>query len=301
MEGERAGWRTGLYSRGAVTCHRLRAMIASNSWRRPLSAGFGGLFLGLALCLAAPPASAGEFELAPHRAAYALSLGRSDSGSGVEGARGAMIIEWDASCEGWTVQQRIALDLALANGGDVRSKTAYTSWESLDGREYRFRVNSKRDGEDTETFAGEAALDGDGAGEARYSDPEGRVMALPAGTLFPTAHTIELLEQAEAGDPLLFAVVFDGATEEGAARVNAVIGRPAEPGAADAAELIAGVRGWRMRLAFFDFIGEASEPHYEVGVVLLENGVARSLEMDYGGFVINATLERVEPVGKPAC
>ncbi|MDA0704197.1 MAG: cell envelope integrity EipB family protein [Proteobacteria bacterium] len=276
-------------------------MIASISWRRPLSAGFGGLILGLALFLAGPPALAGIYDLVPHRAAYALSLGRSDSGSGVEGARGAMVIEWDESCEGWTVRQRIALDLALANGGGLRSETAYTSWESLDGREYSFRVKSKRNGEDTETFAGEAALDADGAGEARYSDPEGRVMALPAGTLFPTAHTVKLLEQAEAGDPLLFAVVFDGATEEGAARINAVIGRPVAPGAADAPESIAGVRGWRMRLAFFDFLGKKTEPHYELGVVLLENGVARSLEMDYGDFVIDATLERVEPVAKPDC
>jgi hypothetical protein len=276
-------------------------MIASNSWRRPHSAVFGGLFLGLVLLLVVPPASAGDLELAPHRAAYALSLGRSDPGSGVEGARGAMVIEWDASCEGWTVQQRIVLDLALATGGTMRSETAYTSWESLDGRDYRFRVNSKRDGEDTESFAGEAVLAADGAGEARYSDPEGRVMALPAGTLFPTAHTVALLEQAKAADPLLFAVVFDGATEEGAARVNAVIGRPIEPGGPDTPKLVAGMRGWHMRLAFFDFVGEAAEPHYELGVVLLENGVARSLEMDYGEFVIDAALERVEPVAKPDC
>lgn len=276
-------------------------MMAMKFRCRPLLAGFGVLALGVAAYFSAPTASAGDFEFAPHRAAYILSLGRSDPGSGVEGADGAMIVDWDESCEGWTVQQRIALDLALATGDNLLSETAYTSWESLDGREYRFRVNSKRDGVTTETFAGEADLDSEGAGEARYSDPEGQVMTLPAGTLFPTVHTIKLLELAKSGDPLLFAVVFDGANEDGAARVNAVIGNEVEPAAADAPELIAGVRGWRMRLAFFDFFGEKPEPHYELGAVLLENGVARSLEMDYGDFVINATLERIEPVAKPDC
>ena len=212
-----------------------------------------------------------------------------------------MVIQWDASCEGWTVQQRIALDLALSTGAGLRSETSYTSWETSDGREYSFQVNSKRNGEVSETFAGDATLDSDGAGEARYSDPEGRTMTLPPGSMFPTAHTIELIERAKAGDPLLYVVLFDGATEEGAAKVNAVIGHEAPPAAEGAPDLVAGVRGWRMRLAFFDFEGEASEPHYELGVVLLENGVARSLEMDYGDFVVDAVLDRVEPLKQPNC
>ena len=126
-------------------------------------------------------------------------------------------------------------------------------------------------------------------------------MALPSGSMFPTSHTIALIERARASDPFLYVTLFDGATEDGAARVNAVIGRETGPAAGGVSDLVAGVRGWRMRLAFFDFLGEAPEPHYELGVELLENGVARGLQMDYGDFVIDAVLDRIEPLAKPAC
>ena len=54
-------------------------------------------------------------------------------------------------------------------------------------------------------------------------------MKLPPGALFPSAHTILLIEKAKAGEDFVARQVFDGATVEGAVLVSAVIGKKVEP------------------------------------------------------------------------
>ncbi len=59
--------------------------------------------------------------------------------------------------------------------------------------------------------------------------------------------------------------------------------------------------GWRMRLAFFPITKQAAQPEYEIGIGLLDNGVARELALDYGEFTIDAHLDSLEGLPKPAC
>src|SRR3546814_12896009 len=102
-----------------------------------------------------------------------------------------------------------------------------SSWESKDGRLYRFFVRRFDGSGQAETVRGEAELDADGSGTAVFHGPERREVALPAGTQFPTHHTRQVLNQAAAAGALLWPQVLAGSGRPGPFGVPAVpTGRP---------------------------------------------------------------------------
>lgn len=259
----------------------------------------GALFLVLVAFLASPLQAA---DLAPYRAAYILKFDGGSSGSGIVDATGAMTAEWRETCEGWAVEQRIRMELVNGDGDALVTDTGYTSWESSDGLTFRFSVRTLRNEEVAEEFGGNAKLSGRGrAGEARYTVPEKRTMKLPAGTLFPMAHSLELLHAAIAGKQHLAATVFDGATKEGVAEVSAVIGKRGIVPHSEKAEPLTTRPYWPVRLAFFDVGSKQPTPHYELGMRMFDNGVAGDQIMDFGDFRMRAVLTEIEPLPKPKC
>jgi hypothetical protein len=130
--------------------------------------------------------------------------------------------------------------------------------------------------------------------------PEDRTETLPAGAVFPTEHTELLLERAAAGERLFTRTVFDGATEDGTMLVNAVFAGPLEV-STEPEQPLANAPGWRVRLAFFPLDKATASPEYEVGLELQKNGIARAVELDYGDFTIEGSLDRVERLPDPGC
>jgi hypothetical protein len=262
----------------------------------------------LATPWAGPPRAAGPalptpvVDVAPHRAVYVMTLASAKSASQVVSARGLLSFEWGDSCDGWTIEQRYKLQLSFAQQVEVEITTNYITWESKDGTLYRFKVRKTKNGKPEEEVSGEAQLEGPGkAGAADFRLPKKNAMTLPPGTLFPTQHTIVLLERALAGERMVPRFVFDGATPEGAANVSALIGRPLPP-AADDAQSFMKRPGWYMRLAYFGADKkDSAEPDYEIGMDLQDNGIARAIRLDYSDFSIKGTLEKVELLPKPAC
>ena len=256
--------------------------------------------LSFAVTAASLPAHAAD--LAPHRAAYALRLDGPAASGAIADARGAMVTEYAQACDGWTAEQRIVLELVNTEGEVLTTDTGFTSWESKDGLRYRFNLRMVRNGEVAEEYRGEARLSGAGKpGEARYALPEGRKVKLPAGTMFPMAHTLAMLKAAAAGKTLFAGVVFDGATKEGMSSINAVIGKALTASAEDKKNALSAGRSWNARLAFFDVGANAPAPMYELGMRMFENGVGGDQVMDYGEFRVRAALERLEPLPKPKC
>ena len=140
------------------------------------------LSLVMATVLALPLQAA---DMAPYRAAYTLKFDGGTSG-GIVDASGAMTAEWRQTCDGWSVEQRIRMDLINGDGEALVTDTGYTSWESRDGLTFRFNVRTLRNEELTEEFGGDAKLNSRGrTGTARFTIPDKRTMKLPAGTLFP--------------------------------------------------------------------------------------------------------------------
>ncbi len=267
-----------------------------------------------------------------------MSLAGSKSDSGVTGAQGEMGYQWGETCDGWTVEQRYELTINYAESQDVKIVSNFVTWESKDGLRYRFNQKETRNGTVDEEIRGSAQLDGPGkGGTVNFEKPQPQTMKLPPGALFPSTHTILLIQKAEAGENFVSRQVFDGATVDGAVLVSAVIGPKVEPDAKNAADPKADPAakdpptaktdpntnqaaakdqakpdnslndpvlqrpGWRVRLAFFPADPNAEKPDYELGMLLLDDGISRDMTIDYGDYTIKAKLNKIEALGKPHC
>jgi hypothetical protein len=257
----------------------------------------------MALCLSSATPSL-AVEVTPHRAIYEMTLLSTRGGGDIADVRGTMQFEWKDACDGWAIDQRSLMTFLYNSGDEVDLGWNLVSWESKDGQRYRFYVRKFQNGELYEELRGDARLDGPGkGGVAQYTLPEPRKLHLPAGTLFATAHSLKLLELAEAGQQFLWATVFDGSDEEGLFGVNAVISDRREPqGVADARSplLVAGP-SWHVALAFFAATGQAAEPAHEQSLRLHANGVVEDLVLDYGDFTVSASLQKIEKLPPPKC
>ena len=246
---------------------------------------------------------AGAAEIAPHRALYTMSLGAAHGDAGVTAASGTMAYQWGETCDGWTVEQRYRLKMGYAESPDVSIASNFVTWEGKDGLRYRFNQKETRNGSGDEEIRGEAKLDGAGkGGTVEFEKPEGKSLTLPAGVLFPSAHTIFLIDKAQAGENFVSRQIFDGATADGPVLVSAVIGPKVEPDAEAAKKSpLLNRPGWRVRLAFVPADQKVEKPDYELGMLLLDNGVSRDMVIDYGDYSIRAKLDDIEAVPKPGC
>ncbi len=223
---------------------------------------FPGLVAILALSVAAGGVPVSAATIAPHFAVYELSLGKSHGSRGVTHASGRIEFKWTEGCDGWTINQRTRMVLTSSQGHDFQSSWILDAWESKDGLSYRFAVRRAEGGQDPEETRGKARLDGPGlGGRVHYSAPEERVLILPAGTVFPTRHSQDVLAAAARKEFLLWRTVFDGTGREGLFGVNAAVAQTLPAGTAPSFDspLIAGVASWRMQLAYFD-TAESSPP-----------------------------------------
>jgi hypothetical protein len=260
-------------------------------------------FLSVAGIATSPVVSAGAAEIAPHHALYSMSLGATHGDAGVTGAGGTMAYQWGESCDGWTVEQRYRLKMAYAESQDVSISSNFVTWESKDGLRYRFNQKETRNGTDNDEIRGTAKLDGpDKGGIVEFEKPQPKSLKLPPGVLFPSSHTTFLIDKAKAGENFISRQLFDGATVENAVLVSAVIGAKVEPDEESAKKSpLLNRPGWRVRLAFFPADQKAEKPDYELGMLLLDNGVSRDMVIDYGDYSIRAKLDDIEALPKPGC
>jgi hypothetical protein len=249
-----------------------------------------------------------DAQLAPHRAIYRMSLASVKNGSPIGDVSGKMLFDWADACDGWAIQQRLMLHFSYAEGDDSDLTSSVVTWESKDGKKYNFNVRRASDGKETETFRGRATLD-DKGGVGRYTMPKDKkAVELPVGALFPSAHTAAIIEKAKAGEKMFTKRVFDGSDEDGAADISAFIGdkigayEPKDPNAKLAKDnALLQAHAWPVRLAFYKPQTETGEPDYEMDLVLQENGVARSMHMDYGDFTVTGELESLEAAASSGC
>ncbi len=241
-------------------------------------------------------------DLAPHRALYTLGLERSDGGSGVTGASGTMAYELGETCDAWIVEQRYRLKMGYSESPDVTIASSLESSEAKNGLRYRFDHKETRTGEEEKT-AGTAKLEGeDKGGVVEIDKPSDEKIKLPPRVLFPTAHTVVLLDKAAAGENFVSRQIFDGGAADAPVLVSAVIGAKVDPdpGLARKSPMLERT-GWRVRLAFFPPDQKVEKPDYEISMVLLDNGISRDMVIDYGEYAIRAKLDDIEPLPKPGC
>lgn len=249
--------------------------------------------------LCAASASAAEF--IPHRAHYKFTMMSSRNGAGIANVDGEMVADWDQSCEGWTLSQKSVMNIYVASGRRLLSiASTISTWESRDGREYRFSVRNTRDGKTSEVIEGMARMAAEGLpGWSEFTAPKAKKLTLPRGTLFPTNHTLLVLRKLDQAPTIVSVPVFDGMTVDGVHDVTAVIGLPVRGGSAQAK--LAGRRSWPVQLAFFRIEGRQAEPEHEIGMRLFDNGVSEALVLDFGNFKVRGILARLELGRRPVC
>ncbi|MGQ0676886.1 MAG: EipB family protein [Rhodospirillales bacterium] len=274
---------------------------------------FSRLTLGLAAAfLLAAGAGASAAELVPHRAAYQLGKGASKAGQAVAQVGGAMTIEIDESCDGWSLSQRIRMDVTDSMGTDLDSDSRYASFETKDGTLLRFQASDWQDGNLVEETAGTAERPApDKPGTAQFVKPERQSFDLPPGALFPVAFNIELLKRLEKGEPYASMRGFDGGNLEGAYTITVFIGkeresewrpdtRKGEAAKDDRGKLVGGkVRN--VRVAYFPLASQAPEPELEYEMELQPNGVSPVMRLDYQRYQVIARLVEIKAMPRPAC
>jgi hypothetical protein len=254
------------------------------------------------LLLASPAAHAAP--LAAHHAVYALTLDTSKT-EDVIAAHGTMTYDVLDACAAWTTSQHLVIDLTNKQGQDVHMVSDYATLESKDGTHLDFHTKQVTGDAITQKLDGTATLEhAGGRGQATYTNPEKTQVLLPDGTLLPMAHTNALLNAAAAGRKFLSVPLFDGTGAGGAQDTFVTIeswAKPA-PGKIPAKwAALATLASGHIHIAFFDRNTTAETPNYEIGMTYYANGVADSLAMNFGDFLMNGRLEQLDLHTAPHC
>ena len=254
------------------------------------------LLMPLALSVVTPAAA---WNIAPHRAVYEVELLSIRSRSPIGDVEGLMSFRWADACSGWTVEQSYWIRFLYSSGDDRDITSNYATWETYAGDEMAFSLRSTADGEVDKEIRGQAQANDDG-GSVSYRLPDAADHALPVGTMFPTEHTLAVLDHAEAGEAFFNALLFDGTEVNELTEVTAVIG-PRRDADADLDDPLLARPSWPVRLAFHPVASDQATPEYEMSVQLYDNGVIDSMDIDYGDFVIRARLRELEPLPDDGC
>ena len=278
------------------------------------------LTLAVALPLAAPQSGPAQAlagsepnKLVAHRAIYEMELDDTHSISGVSGITGIdgrMVFEFTGSeCDGYSLNMRLVTQMTdsqdQTNVTDLRSST----WEQGNGRTFRFQSSQFVNEKPTDVTNGRAVRETPNeAIRVKLSQPARAELKLTGPVLFPTQHSLALIEKARAGQTLFQARIYDG-SEKGQKvyDTTAIIGRVVPPGADQSLEPVAKDKGlgelasWPVSIGYFEEQGGDLTPSYQIDFRLYENGVSRELLIDYGTFSVHGTLTGLEYLKTPEC
>lgn len=268
-----------------------------------------------ALLLTTAPAAAGmpglpqpKIELVPHRAIYDMSLARSAAGSNISRFDGMLILEFTGSaCEGFVQNTKLITATTDWNGKRNVSDLRTSSWESGEGERMRFHSNRAVNAQTVEIVEGDAVRDGKAAKIALKRPSESR-LRFPGEVMFPTQHSLAVLQAAARGEFVLQANLYDGLDSGGKVYVtNTVIGKPLAPGAnkelkpVEKAGPLDDLVSWPVNISYFDPGKRDILPEYEIGYRLYSNGVSRKLFIDYGNFAVEGELVKIEFLKPSEC
>ncbi len=244
-------------------------------------------------------------ELASHRAAYEVKV--LEHGKPGPDAAGTYAYELRTTCDGYVMVQRLRLELDGGRGSVVSEQQSQMT-ESFDGRKLQFEHRSTANGRVVNQMKGEATIGDDGRGQARFSEPDGQTVALPAGTMFPAAISRATIQHAKAHDAGFDALFFYGEKVKPPQAVNVLIGkvpkRLAEIAIPKEGQALAANRARiYYRGGFFDADpkGKGEQATFEMSSLMLDNGIELFGTHEEGEGGIEYHITRLEPLPKPSC
>ncbi len=279
-------------------CHRLMLFL--------LAAPLLGGTLSHAQALAAKEPN----KLVAHRAIYEMTLDDTRSASGITGIDGRMVFEFTGSeCDGYSLNMRMVTHMTDSQGQTNLTDLRSSTWEQGNGQKFRFQSSQYLNDKLGDVTMGRAVREtANEAVRVKLSQPSHAELNLAGQVLFPTQHSLALIDAARAGQVLFQARIYDG-SEKGRKvyDTTAFIGTRVEPGADSKLEAAAKDKGlgdlasWPVSIGYFDPKGGDLTPSYQIDFRLYQNGVSRELLIDYGDFSIHGTLTALEYLKAPEC
>ncbi|XWN29556.1 MAG: DUF1849 family protein [Devosia sp.] len=262
--------------------------------------------------VAAMPTNAVANELRPHRAIYDVTLGSAEPSASVITASGRLVFEvTGASCEGYVVNSRFVTRVTDREGGARTTDLRSSTFEALEPANFSFLNQTYVDGALQSETKGSAEALADGTHISLTAPKESEATLTRA--VFPTAHTLLILQAALAGDTVLEAPVFDGGdSADTVYDTTTVIGsaKTGLPGAKDgetaALEVLPGAAEedvWRLVISYFAANDQAGErtPDYEIAFSMLKSGISYNVVFNYGAFSLSGTLAELTVFDVPEC
>jgi EipB-like len=246
---------------------------------------------------ASPPAP-----LAAHRVVYDLSLAKAVGTRGVENARGRIAFDFlGDACDGYALTYR---QVTVLEGGEVGTRTSdlrSTTFESGDGKSFRFRSESDLQGSPAKRLDGDAERGTDGTLAVRLKQPRRDRLTFGDDPVFPSDHMKRLIAAGQSGETTLSIRVYDG-SDDGRKVYDtlAVLGRKIDPGKEEGVEAplrtepMRKLARWPVTLSYFQEGRGEQTPVYVISFELYENGVSRALKLDYGEFALKGDVTRFE-------
>ncbi len=261
------------------------------------------LSLGASMAQAKQLGPAPDIKLAPHRAIYDMKLLRSQPGSNISSLDGFLTVEFSGSaCEGYVQSTQLLTNTVDWNGREVVTDMRSSSWEDGVGEKFHFRSKRFVNQQESEVIEGDASRDPKKLSIkiAMKSPAYGRLQ-IGGGAMFPTQHSIAVLDAAMRGQFSLQADLYDGLDKgEKFYQTTTVIGKQIDetksalPPVANA-EVLNGMASWPVTISYFDSDkASAITPSYEIAYRLYANGVSRKLRIDYGNFSVEGELSKIE-------
>ncbi len=247
-----------------------------------------------------------------HQAVYDLSLLKTRGGASIDNARGRIVYDFSGSaCEGYNSEFRQVSELDNGEGKKTISDLSSTSWESADGKTYRFKIDTRMNDNDSTNVDGVAERSGDHI-TVKLKQPVTKTFTLDGNTVFPTEQIRRIIAAARDGKSLLELTVYDGSdTGEKLYSTLTVIGKPiagdqaTNPDPTTKNDKMKTLTRWPVTVSYYDRDAKTNSgeqtPVYAMSFELYENGVSRKLVLDYNDFVIAGAVDKFEPKDSKPC
>ncbi|GCE91614.1 hypothetical protein MSKU15_3215 [Komagataeibacter diospyri] len=235
--------------------------------------------------------------MAAHRAVYDLTLVAVNGGDVVT-AEGKLTFVLSDMCSAWSTQQQLRLRTVGRDGAESVSDSDYAVLEEKDGSSLVFRADQTENGHPAPRIAGEAHMRPTG-GQAHYTNPAVHDVTLPAGTLFPVAHTAAVIQAGQDGQGPIAPYLFDGTVDTGALGTYVLfLGHDAPPVVTTFPALVP-LAAQRVHIAYYNTTTRDMTPVFETGMRYFSNGVADRVDMDFGQFRMSGTLREFRLLPAP--
>lgn len=280
---------------------------ASHRTRRTSLSALAAMVTAATLPIPGDAYAAATAPLINHQAIYDLSLKASRRSPSVDSVRGRIAYSFSGTaCEGYTTDFRQVSEINSDNGRQLLSDMRSSSWEDVDGKTYRFRVETRNNDAAPVVVEGTAERTPNGVLVA-VKTPRPQTSVFAADTVFPTQQIERILAAAKEGKSLLKLNVFDGSdTGQKLYTTLTVIGQGV-PGdrpptsidpTTDNATMKTVMR-WPVTVSYYDSAANTRSsgeqaPAYSMSFELYENGVSRGLSLDYNDFVVSGVMSKFD-------